>query len=242
VLHLADQRFERGAEGQRRPALQRHHRRAERGRVAVQPFEVDPPPALDQRARDGQRAAEAVDGGLNGGGGGGGSGHGSWGSAAVVKASLTSVETLPSSPPGQDPRMELTRPAMPDPNAARGDRLLGLAERRLGWLDRRQSVLAGNVANSDTPGFRPRDLAPFRAQLDTALRPTLARSHPAHLARSGGAPDAREDRRVGEAVPDGNAVSLDREAMRIAETDTAHALAMAVHRSFTGMFRLTLGR
>jgi flagellar basal-body rod protein FlgB len=44
------------------------------------------------------------------------------------------------------------------------------------------------------------------------------------------------------ATPDGNAVSLDREAVRIAETDTAHALAMQVHRSFTGMFRLALGR
>jgi flagellar basal-body rod protein FlgB len=45
-----------------------------------------------------------------------------------------------------------------------------------------------------------------------------------------------------EVAPDGNAVSLDREAMRIAETDTAHQLAMTVHRSFMGMFRLTLGR
>lgn len=142
--------------------------------------------------------------------------------------------------------MELTRPAPTPPLNApagpRNDRVLGLAERRLAWLDRRQSVLAGNIANADTPGYRPHDLTPFRAQLEASLRPALARSHPTHLLGRGGTPDAREDRRVGEAVPDGNAVSLDREAMRVAETDTAHALAMAVHRSFTGMFRLTLGR
>jgi hypothetical protein len=30
--------------------------------------------------------------------------------------------------------------------------------------------------------------------------------------------------------------------LRSAETDTAHQLAMAVHRSFMGMFRMTLGR
>ena len=53
---------------------------------------------------------------------------------------------------------------------------------------------------------------------------------------------SRADRQAAEAAPDGNAVSLDREAVRVAETDTAHALALAIHRSFAGMFRLTLGR
>ncbi len=120
---------------------------------------------------------------------------------------------------------------------------VALAERRLGWLDRRQAVLSQNVANADTPGFRPRDVVPFPQHLAGRNGAQLARTQPAHLgpARPGQA-GAREDRSVAEAAPDGNAVSLDREAMRIAETDTAHALAMAVHRSFAGMFRLTLGR
>lgn len=126
-----------------------------------------------------------------------------------------------------------------------GQRLdpLALAARRLDWLDRRQSVLAQNVANADTPGFRPRDLTSFRRELDGAVRLAMARTAPAH---SGGSPlaavNARVEREAAEVAPDGNAVSLDREAMRIAETDTAHQLAMAVHRSFMGMFRATLGR
>ncbi len=120
---------------------------------------------------------------------------------------------------------------------------IGLAERRLAWLDRRQAVLAQNVANADTPGYRPHDLTGFARSLAAVGRPELARTAPGHLAAvRGGAAGAPEDRRVAETVPDGNAVSLDREAMRIAETDTAHALAMAVHRSFMGMFRLALGR
>ncbi len=120
---------------------------------------------------------------------------------------------------------------------------LALAERRLHWLDRRQSVLAQNVANADTPGFRPRDVTPFRRELEGAMRLAMARTAPSH---SQGSPlaalNARAERSVAEVAPDGNAVSLDREAMRIAETDTAHQLAMAVHRSFMGMFRATLGR
>lgn len=120
---------------------------------------------------------------------------------------------------------------------------LALAARRLGWLDRRQAVLAQNIANADTPQFRPRDLTPFARTLAAAMPPALARTAPNHLHAGGRARDgAREDRAAAEAAPDGNAVSLDREAVRIAETDTAHALAMQVHRSFTGMFRLALGR
>jgi flagellar basal-body rod protein FlgB len=122
---------------------------------------------------------------------------------------------------------------------------LDLAATRLGWLDRRQTVLAQNVANADTPQYRPRDLTPFARTLAATRPPGLARTSPGHLAAASGPDgrgDARVDRQVAEATPDGNAVSLDREAVRIAETDTAHALAMQVHRSFTGMFRLALGR
>ena len=120
---------------------------------------------------------------------------------------------------------------------------LELAERRLNWLDRRQTVLAQNVANADTPGYRPMDITPFARALAAKAPPGLARTTAGHLA---GAPrraaGAAEDRVAAEATPDGNAVSLDREALRIAETDSAHALAMAVHRSVMGMFRLALGR
>ncbi|HEV7267394.1 MAG TPA: flagellar basal body rod protein FlgB [Falsiroseomonas sp.] len=127
--------------------------------------------------------------------------------------------------------------------AGRAGDPLALAERRLHWLDRRQSVLAQNVANADTPGFRPHDLTPFQRELAGATRLAMARTAQSHSAGSPvAALGARAERNAAEVVPDGNAVSLDREAMRIAETDTAHQLAMAVHRSFMGMFRVTLGR
>jgi flagellar basal-body rod protein FlgB len=120
---------------------------------------------------------------------------------------------------------------------------IALAERRLHWLDRRQTVLAQNIANADTPGYRPHDLSPFRRELEGQRRLALAVSAPGH---SQGSPamalGARAERAAPEVTPDGNAVSLDREALRVAETDTAHQLAMAVHRSFMGMFRATLGR
>lgn len=124
-----------------------------------------------------------------------------------------------------------------------GNSPVSLAERRLAWLDTRQRLLSQNVANADTPGFRPSDAVPFR-QLLERNRPsaTLVATDARHIRPSGAAAHAVQDRRVAERTPNGNAVSLDQEAIRIAETDQAHALAMGLHRKYLGLFRMALGR
>ncbi len=124
-----------------------------------------------------------------------------------------------------------------------GNSPVSLAERRLAWLDTRQRVLSHNVANADTPGFRPSDAVPFqsllaRSRASAAMVTTDAR----HLAPSRASILAVQERRVAERTPNGNAVSLDEQAIRIAETDQAHALAMGLHRKYIGLFRMTLGR
>lgn len=121
---------------------------------------------------------------------------------------------------------------------------IALAETRMRWLDARQRVLAQNIANADTPHYRPSDLRPFAETLSGASPGVaLAQTNTRHIAPGGEAdPRARRERRLAEQTLDGNAVSLDREAIRIADTETAHALAVALHRRFLGMFRTALGR
>jgi len=104
---------------------------------------------------------------------------------------------------------------------------VALAERRLAWLESRQRVLAQNIANADTPGYRPRDLRPFAEALAPA---------------GGAAPGSRPDRQVAERAPNGNAVALDQQALKVADADTAHAFATGLHRRYLGMFRTALGR
>jgi len=118
-----------------------------------------------------------------------------------------------------------------------------LAEQRVRWLDGRQRVLANNIANADTPGFRPSDVTPFRQALATARAPmalTDARHMPPSAERGG--MRAVVDRSAVERTPNGNAVSLDIEAARVAETDQAHALAMGLRRKYLDLFRNALGR
>jgi flagellar basal-body rod protein FlgB len=120
---------------------------------------------------------------------------------------------------------------------------VALAERRLAWLDARQRVLAQNIAHADTPGYRPRDLSDFARAVARSGGSAvgLARTDQRHLAAARD-PRARPDRLATEVSPNGNAVSLDREAMKVADTDTAHALAIGLHRRWLGLFRTALGR
>jgi flagellar basal-body rod protein FlgB len=120
---------------------------------------------------------------------------------------------------------------------------LKLTERRMAWLEARQRVLAGNIANADTPGYQPRDVRSFASVLAGAgSGAPMAMTNARHLASASDPTLARPDRSAMDTSPNGNAVSLDKEALKVAETDGAHALAATLHRRYLGLFRTALGR
>ncbi len=120
---------------------------------------------------------------------------------------------------------------------------VALAERRLAWLEARQRVLSQNIAHADTPGYRPSDLRPFASLLAGAAPAPLARTDLRHLAPAGGdGPRTIKDRRHADRAAAGNAVSLDEQALKVADTDSAHALATTLHKRYLTLFRTALGR
>lgn len=84
----------------------------------------------------------------------------------------------------------------------------------------RHTVLAGNVANLDTPGFRPKDLV----RTGTAGSNGLATTSEAHIATAstGDMVTAVDDGGTTQG-PDGNAVSLERELAKIDANRTRYA-------------------
>jgi len=112
---------------------------------------------------------------------------------------------------------------------------------RLVAQTRTHAVTANNIANADTPGYRPRDLSSFEQTL-AASAATMTRTDPHHIGGADGAARARPDRAAVETSPDGNGVSLDREALKVADTNQSHALALALHRRWAAMYRTALGR
>ena len=119
--------------------------------------------------------------------------------------------------------------------------LFDLAQQRLAWADRRQVLLAQNIANADTPGYAARDIAPFAQTLAQVGGTQLVRTQPNHIAGTA-TPPPNAQVRPRERAPDGNAVQLDRQLTKLADNQTTQALVTTIFHKYLAMFDLALGR
>lgn len=99
------------------------------------------------------------------------------------------------------------------------DKTLTVLERSLDVRLVRQNVLAGNIANVDTPGFRPHDVD-FQAAMKAvtqAKEAALTVGSSASAASAGSLGAAIVEMEGGSPGLDGNAVDLDRTMVAMAE-------------------------
>jgi flagellar basal-body rod protein FlgB len=124
--------------------------------------------------------------------------------------------------------------------------IFSMLRTRMLWHQERQRVLAENVANADTPKFRPRDLAPpqFDPARPQAAALTLATTSPGHIASSGEGASAFQFERRGqfELQPSGNAVSLEDEMMKVAANQMDFQAASALYARGLGLIKTALGK
>jgi flagellar basal-body rod protein FlgB len=114
--------------------------------------------------------------------------------------------------------------------------LFDLAGRQAEWLSLRQQVIAGNVANANTPAFRAKDLKPFGEILDKTQLAMTATS-PDHLTRSGleaAAADLRSAQ-PWDVAPTGNSVNLEQEMIKAGEVNRDFALNTSIVKTFHRM-------
>ena len=115
-----------------------------------------------------------------------------------------------------------------------------LAARQASWLLARQQVVAQNVANANTPGYKTADLKPFDAAMQSASL-QLAATSPAHIVPDESKVDAEPD--AGNADnPDvyfsGNDVSQEEEMGKAGAISRAYALNTSVVKALNGMILL----
>lgn len=125
--------------------------------------------------------------------------------------------------------------------------LLPAIKSRMSWLGQRQAVLARNIANADTPGYRPRDLRPFSVTATEAPRASVSMTAtaPGHLPgrrRHEGDFAERVDRDPYETAPAGNAVVLEEQMAKLNHTAVSHRLASELYRKHLGMINTATGR
>ena len=107
----------------------------------------------------------------------------------------------------------------------------------------RQSQIAKNIANADTPGYRARDLVSFSETYSSGQRGTDMRvSRSGHLVPGTAAPAYRSTDLGGEASPNGNTVSLEQEMVRGTQAKSNHDLALTVYKTSLDIIRTSLGR
>ena len=126
--------------------------------------------------------------------------------------------------------------------------IFSMLRTKLHWHQERQRLLAENVANADTPEFKPFDLAPPKFDAGAAgvagVAPvTLLRTSPTHLASSDSA--ATYNTQPGhdfEVVPTGNAVSLEDEMMKVASNQMDFQAATALYARGLGLIKTAIGK
>ena len=139
--------------------------------------------------------------------------------------------------------------------------LYRMSEEKMRWLAQRQSVLAHNIANADTPDFMPSDLKPlsFKELVGESRHVPMMRTNAAHRTRSSGETQiaktnvnhlspvsdgksrVNETRRPFETSIDKNGVVLEEQMAKVDETRTQHEQVTALFKKNAALLGTALG-
>ncbi|MDG2522708.1 flagellar basal body rod protein FlgB [Caulobacter segnis] len=120
---------------------------------------------------------------------------------------------------------------------------------RLGYLGQRERVIAENVANSDTPGFKPKDLRGFTFEAalgPNGMRPAVSTTHTSamHLSPPKRQISAQQRELRPQEAPDsditldGNAVSLEDQMLKMADAKMNYDAAIGFYQKSLGLLRM----
>ncbi len=128
--------------------------------------------------------------------------------------------------------------------------IFSMLRTKMSWNQERQKVLAENVANSDTPNYKARDLAapkfdeptgvPARPVAQVALA-TTENGHIGGMTLSGGSFHTQIKGNY-EIRPTGNAVSLEDEMMKVSANQMDYQAATALYSRSLNLLKVALGK
>ncbi len=119
--------------------------------------------------------------------------------------------------------------------------LFDLAAQQAHWLAVRQSAIAGNIANVNTPGYHAVDVKPFSAVLDDT-QVTMKATEPGHFGSGVGSADPvalRQDDAKSDLTESDNSVQLEGELMKAADVRRSFEMNTAIVKAFHDMMTMT---
>ena len=124
--------------------------------------------------------------------------------------------------------------------------IFSMLRTRLEWAQARQRVLSENVANADTPSFRPSDLAPLKfdsaAQGPEPVR--LATTESGHIPGLGDTGSDFRTQREGkfDIRASGNGVNLEDQMMKVAANQMDYQAVSALYVRSLNMLKTAIGK
>ncbi len=117
---------------------------------------------------------------------------------------------------------------------------------KMRWHQTRQGLLAENVANAETPGYRGRDLKQFdavdRLSMSSASVSTTA-TQPMHFSVSSGVGGFDAQRMANfEITPEGNGITLEEEMMKVTTNMMDYQAATSLYQKSVRILRVALGK
>lgn len=115
-----------------------------------------------------------------------------------------------------------------------------LASQRLGWLAEGQRVVAENVANADTPGFKARKVSEFERMLEASGASELTTTDARHISGTGGSTNLKasvDENTWGESL-NGNTVILEQQTIKANEIGESYQVAASLYRKGHELLRL----
>ena len=120
---------------------------------------------------------------------------------------------------------------------------------KMRWHQARQSVLAENVANADTPRYKPKDIQTlsFAETVKRRTRDELltARTHQSHINSGVSSGRGRYGSKDGvdfEVRPAGNAVVLEEQMMKVTKNQFDFQMASTLYNKSLGLIKTAIGR
>jgi flagellar basal-body rod protein FlgB len=124
--------------------------------------------------------------------------------------------------------------------------LLSMLRERMTWLSQRQDLLSQNVANADTPGYVARDLKPLdfeQALSDANSGATMMTTNARHIALPPSHAGKFDDHETPdqESNPNGNAVSLEMEMIKVSDTQAQFQAAANLYAKTITLMKTAIG-
>lgn len=115
--------------------------------------------------------------------------------------------------------------------------LFETAFRQNEWFARRQSVVASNIANVNTPGYKAKDVDPFEFEKVMRSALPMTATNAGHISPDGDAEAAmHETRTAGSDVQaSGNDVNLEREFLKTGEISRGYSMNTQILKAFSRM-------